>query len=110
MSFSLEFRLNACPICLICLDCQNEYGQKCSCQARKIEWKRKKDERDYMVDFCHKPLTQRGATNQKIALDSQFVNWVFANISPHIELPSSLNDVNICQNCMSKYHGKNKSI
>lgn len=108
MTFFLEFRLNACPICLICLDCQNEYGQKCTCQAREVKWKKKKDERDYKVDFFSKPLTQKGATNQKVLLDSGFVKWVFANVSSHIEL-SSQNNVNICLNCMNIYRGKNKS-
>ncbi|PKB97244.1 hypothetical protein RhiirA5_433483 [Rhizophagus irregularis] len=32
---------------------------------RVVVWKRKKVECDYVVDFCHKPLTQKGATNQK---------------------------------------------
>ncbi len=108
--FFLEFRLNACPICLICLDCQNEYGQKCTCQAREIKWKKKKVDRDYKVEFCPKPLTQKGATNQKVVLDSEFVKWVFANISSHIELSSSQNNVNICLNCMNTYRGKNKGI
>ncbi|RIA83362.1 hypothetical protein C1645_833949 [Glomus cerebriforme] len=86
---TLDFRLNACPICLTCLDCQNEYGQK----------------------FSRKPLTQRGATSQKVVLDSRFVDWFYDNISQNIELSSSLpNDfVNICQNCMSKYHEKEKT-
>ena len=42
MTLLLTFRLNACSICLICLDCKNVYGQNCTCQAREIEWKRKK--------------------------------------------------------------------
>ena len=85
MNFFLEFRLNACPICLTCFDCQSEYGKECICQAREIEWKRKKAERDYTVNFCHKPLTQKGATNQKVTLDKGFVDWLFANVSPHIK-------------------------
>ena len=89
MSFFLEFRLNACPICLVCLDCQNIYGQNCTCQARKVEWKRKKVERDYTVDFCQRPLTQKGATERKVGLDKGFVDWILANISSHIELSSS---------------------
>ncbi|CAB5377418.1 hypothetical protein RhiirA1_478504 [Rhizophagus irregularis] len=81
---SLKFRLNACPICLICLDCKNEY------------------------DFSPKPITQRGATTQKVALDSEFVEWVFTNVSPSIELSSSINNVNICQRCINKYRSKDK--
>src|ERR1043166_1930246 len=102
----LEFRLNACPICLICLDCQNKYGQSCTCQAREVKWKKKKIERDYIVDFRHKPLTQRGATKQKVVLDSEFISWISANISSCIEIPLSQDDVNICQSCMSGYRGK----
>ncbi|CAB4407410.1 unnamed protein product [Rhizophagus irregularis] len=102
----LKFRLNACPICLICLDCRNIYGQECTCQAREIVWKRKKVERDYVIDFCHKPLSQEGATNQKVVLDLGFADWVFANISSQIELLSIPNNVNICQKCMKGYHGK----
>ena len=97
MTFSLEFRLN-CPICLICLDCQNTYGQKCTCQAREVIWKSKKAERNCAVEFVHKPLTQKGATNQKVVLDSEFVDCVFANISKEIELLPTQNDVNICKN------------
>ena len=110
MSFFLEFRLNACPICLVCLDCQNIYGQNCTCQARKVEWKRKKVERDYTVDFCQRPLTQKGATERKVGLDKGFVDWILANISSHIELSSSPSIVNICQICMNGFREKNKSI
>ena len=110
MPYSLEFRLNACPICLTCLDCQDKYGQNCSCQARKLEWKRKKVERDYKVDFCQRPFTQKGATNQKTALDKEFIDWILANISPHIDLLSSPDNVNVCQGCMGGFRGKNKSI
>jgi hypothetical protein len=110
MTFFLEFRLNACPICLICLDCQNKYGQNCTCQARNVEWKRKKVERDYVVNFCQRPFTQDGATKQKVTLDKGFVDWVLANISPYIELSSPPNKVNICQDCMNGFRGKNKSI
>ena len=110
MNFFLEFRLNACPICLICFDCQSEYGKECTCQAREIEWKRKKVERDYTVDFCHKAFTQKGATNQKVTLDKGFVDWLFTNISSHIKILSPPDYVNICKNCMNKYRGKNKGI
>ncbi|GES72796.1 hypothetical protein GLOIN_2v1783223 [Rhizophagus clarus] len=110
MTFLLEFRLNACPICLICLDCQNIYGQSCICQAREIVWRRKKVERDYMMDFCHRPLTQKEATSQKVVLDSDFVEWVFANVSSQIKLSPVLNNVNICQKCMKGYRDKKNGI
>ena len=107
----LEFRFNACPVCLICLDCQKKYGQDCTCQARAVEWKRKKVERDYTVDFCHKPFTKKGATHQKVMLDSEFVSWFIANISLCIEISTLQNNVNVCQNCMSGYrHEKNKGM
>ncbi|GET64078.1 hypothetical protein GLOIN_2v1474136 [Rhizophagus irregularis DAOM 181602=DAOM 197198] len=63
----------------------------CTCQSREIEWKKKKIERDYTVDFCHKPLTQKGATKQKVALEIEFLNWFFVNASPHIELSPTPN-------------------
>ena len=110
MNFFLEFRLNACPICLACFECQSKYGKECICQAREIEWKRKKAERDYTVNFCYKPLTQKGATNQKVTLDKRFVDWLFANVSSHIKFSLPPNNVNICQDCMNKYRGKNKGI
>ena len=113
MTFPLNFRWNACSICLICLDCKNTYGQNCTCQAREVEWKRKIVDRDYMVAFCHRPITQTGATKQKCALETKFVDWFFANASPHIELSSFQNNVNICQSCISRYNGnriKNKGI
>src|SRR4051794_35775427 len=69
MSFSLEFYLNACSICLVCLDCQNIYDQNCTYQVRKVEWKRKKVKRNYTVDFCQRPLTQKGATERKVGFD-----------------------------------------
>ena len=109
MTFPLKFHLNACSICLICLDCKNVYGQNCTCQAREIEWKRKKVERDYSVDFCQKPLTQKGAAKHKVSLEKEFINWFFAN-APHIELSPPPSNVNICQNCISGYRGKNKGI
>jgi hypothetical protein len=110
MVFSLEFRLNACPICLICLDCKNKYDQTCTCQARVVEWKRKKIERDYTVDFRQKPLTQQGATKQKVVLDLGFVDWFFAKVSSQIEPSSFHNNVNICRSCISGYHSNNKSM
>ena len=100
---SLEFCLNACPICLICLECKNKYGQTCICKARELKYKRKKVERDYVVDFCPKPLTQKGATNQKVVLDNEFVNWALANISSYIKLLPFPNNINICHNCMNRY-------
>jgi len=110
MTFLLNFRLNACSICLICLDCKNVYGQNCTCKAREVKWRKKKIERDYAVDFCHKPLTQNGATKQKVSLETEFIDWFFANASPHIELSPSPSNVNVCQNCMSRYRSKNKGI
>ena len=74
MAFFLKFRLNVCSICLVCLDCENEYGKECICKARVIKWKRKKIEHDYTVDFYQKPLTQQGATKQKVILDLEFVD------------------------------------
>ncbi|CAG8718008.1 8711_t:CDS:2 [Rhizophagus irregularis] len=67
-------------------NCQNTYDQKCTCQAREVIWKRKKAKRNYAVEFVHRPLTQKGATNQKVVLDSEFVDWVFANISNFYQL------------------------
>ncbi|GES89437.1 hypothetical protein GLOIN_2v1787544 [Rhizophagus clarus] len=58
------------------------------------------------MDFCHRPLTQKGATSQKVVLDSGFVEWVFANVSSQIELPPIPNNVNICQKCMKGYRDK----
>ena len=44
-------------------------------------------------------------------LDSEFVSWFIANISPCIEISTLQNNVNVCQNCMSGYrHGKNKGM
>jgi hypothetical protein len=106
----LKFRLNACPICLICLDCEKQYGEKCTCQARKIEWKRKISDRDYEVNFCPRPFTQSGAINQKVALDFEFVKWASANISSRIELSPTPSNINICKSCMNGYHRKKKGI
>ena len=106
----LKFRLNACPICLICLDCKEKYGEKCTCQAREIKWKKKKVERDYVVNFCQKPLTQMGANRQKITLDSDFAKWILDRISLCIELSSIPNNVNICQKCVNEYRYINKGI
>ncbi|UZO08200.1 uncharacterized protein OCT59_028462 [Rhizophagus irregularis] len=104
MTHPLTFRLKICSICLICLDCKNLYGQNCTCQSREIEWKKKKIERDYTVDFCHKPLTQKGATKQKVALEIEFLNWFFANASPHIKLSPTptIKDKQLTQNETAK--------
>ncbi|GBC34456.2 hypothetical protein RhiirA5_428231 [Rhizophagus irregularis] len=107
----LNFHLNACLICLICLDCQSIYGQDCICQAKVVVWKRKKVKRDYIVDFYHKPLTQKGTINQKHSLDLEFVNWIFANISSKIDFSLIPNNVNICQKCITmKYRVKKNDI
>src|SRR5436190_21502086 len=78
--------------------------------SKKSRMEKKKVERDYTVDFCQRPLTQKGATERKVALDKGFVDWILANISSHIELSSSPSIVNICQICMNGFRGKNKSI
>ncbi|PKY62705.1 hypothetical protein RhiirA4_489678 [Rhizophagus irregularis] len=49
-------------------------------KAREVKWKRKKAERNYAVEFVHKPLTQKG-----------------------IELLLTQNDINICQKCILLY-------
>ena len=100
--------------CLSNLSCLfglwNEYGKECTCKARVIEWKRKKIERDYIVDFCQKPLTQQGVTKQKVILDLGFVDWFFTKVSPQIESSSFHNNVNICQSCINIYNSNNKSM
>ena len=55
-----------------------------------------------------KYFTQKGTTNQKILLDSEFISWLSANISLCINISPSQSDVNICQNCMNEYCGKIK--
>ncbi|GBB83344.1 hypothetical protein RclHR1_10070006 [Rhizophagus clarus] len=82
----LTFRLNVCSICLICLDCKICTAKTALASQEKLNGSKKKAERDYKIDFSHKPLTQKGATKQKVALETEFINWFFANASPHIEL------------------------
>ncbi len=110
MAFFLKFHLNAYPICLVYLNCENEYGKEYTCKVRVIEWKRKKIEHDYTVDFYQKPLTQQGATKQKVILDLGFVDWFFTKVSSQIEPLSFHNNINICQSCINIYNGNNKSM
>src|SRR4051812_18285199 len=83
MFFSLEFRLNACSICLVCLDCQNIWS-KLYLSSKKSRMEKKKVECNYTVDFCQRPLTQKDTTKRKVGLDKGFVDWILANISLHI--------------------------
>uniref|UniRef100_U9SYG0 Uncharacterized protein n=1 Tax=Rhizophagus irregularis (strain DAOM 181602 / DAOM 197198 / MUCL 43194) TaxID=747089 RepID=U9SYG0_RHIID len=69
-----------------------------SCQDQKIY------QMATMGYFCHKPLTQKGATKQKVALEIEFLNWFFANASPHIKLSPTptIKDKQLTQNETAK--------
>ena len=103
MDSSLNFRLNACPICLICLLCEKTFGKDCLCQPKEVVWKKKLVERDYKVEFRHQPLSKIGAAKQKIKLDLDFVTWFQSNIFPQLQIPPSQPDANICKVCINKY-------
>jgi hypothetical protein len=105
---SLDFRLNACPVCLICIVCNKIYGINCTCLAQKIVWKRKICDREYKVDFRHQPLLQSGATKQRIKLDTNFVSWFQSNISSQLKISLFQPDINICKVCIKKYEKDTK--
>ena len=75
----LQYRPNACPLCLTCLVCTEVYGKNCICPPKELKWQRKSNE--YKIDFRHKPLDTVAARKQKIKLDNVFVNWFHSNIS-----------------------------
>jgi len=75
----LQYRPNACPLCLTCLVCTEVYGKNCICPPKELKWQRKSNE--YKIDFRHKPLDTVTARKQKIKLDNVFVNWFHSNIS-----------------------------
>ena len=69
----LQYRPNACPLCLTCLVCTEVYGKNCICPSKELKWQRRSNE--YKIDFHHKSLDMVAARKQKIKLDNVFVNW-----------------------------------
>jgi hypothetical protein len=105
---SLQFRPNACPLCLVCLVCTKIYGENCICPYKELKWRRKSDE--YKIDFRHKSLDKVAAKKQKTKLDNEFVSWFHKNISPNLEISEEQHDANICRNCINKYDYYKRSI
>ena len=104
----LQFRSNACPLCLTCLVCTEVYGQNCTCPPKELKWKRKSNE--YKIDFRHKSLDMVAARKQKIKLDNLFVNWFHSNISLDLKISEDQHDANVCRRCINKYDYYKKSM
>jgi len=76
-SQTLKYRLNACPMCLICLKCDKFYGNLCSCEEITMYWSRNIQENK---KFRTKSLTQEST---KKRIDFEFVHqiWKFSQTS-----------------------------
>jgi hypothetical protein len=95
----LSYRLNACPLCLICLKCNKIYGNSCSCESIILYWSRNIENKNFRT----KTLTQEAAKKRSNKFDSEFVTWFWSNVSPNLEISLSLSIVNICKRCLNKY-------
>ena len=105
---SLQYRPNACPLCLICLVCAKTYGENCVCPPKDLKWKRKSNE--YIIDFRHRLLDQVAARKAKTKLDNIFVSWFHENVSPSLEISEEQHDANVCRKCINKYDYYKKSV
>lgn len=106
MSTLLKFRLNACPICLVCLICAKIYGKDCSCQPIKLDKKSKKGS-GYQISFYSKYFTRTGASIKKVRYDQEFVDWT--KNSTKVEIPKNQDIINMCQKCAKNYDQHNQS-
>ena len=98
----LSYRLNTCPLCLICLHekCSKVYGESCICQLTTIYWGRNVKE---YINFHTKSLTYDVVKKKNTKFDPEFATWFWANISPHLEISSSQSLINLCKKCLNKY-------
>lgn len=104
----LQYRPNACPLCLICLVCTEVYGKNCICPPKELKWQRKSNE--YKIDFRRKLLGTVEARKERTKLDNVFVNWFHNNILPDLEIPEDQYDVNVCRRCINKFEYYKKSM
>jgi len=100
MEPKLNYRLNACPLCLTCLKCNKIYGDLCSCEATVLYWSRSIEENK---KFRTKTLTQEAAKKRSNKFDPKFVSLFWSNVSPNLEISLSLSIVNICKRCLNKF-------
>ena len=100
-SSKLIFRLNACPVCLICIECNELYGKLCECDAKELQWNKNKE--GYEVEFRHKLLKNLTLKKRNLKYDPLFVSWFYQNISANIEISEQQTDINICYKCNNKY-------
>lgn len=102
---TLEYRPNACPLCLICLVCTKSYGKDCTCPFKELKWQRKSKE--YQLDFrnklLHNKVSERRENKDKGKFDPEFVNWFRNNIQPGLKIPGDRYNVNVCKKCINKY-------
>ncbi|CAG8689151.1 2932_t:CDS:2, partial [Funneliformis mosseae] len=96
----LQYRPNACPLCLTCLICTEVYGKNCICPPKELKWQRKSSE--YKIDFRHKYLIWLRPENKKIKLDNVFVDWFYSNISPDLEISEDQHDANVCRKSLNQ--------
>ena len=106
----LTYRLNACPICLICIEYNELYGKSYKCNVKELQWN--KNNNEYKVDFQYKilkdlSLKKQNPRNSKF--DPLFVSWFLQNISSDIKISEQQSGVNICRKCLNKYDYKRRS-
>ena len=97
---TLSYRLNACPLCLMCIKCNKTYGDSCTCESIIIYWGRNIEE---TKNFRTKTLTPEAAKKRSNKFDPEFVAWFWPNVSPKLEISSSQSIINICKSCLNKY-------
>ena len=99
MEHTLSYQMNACPICLICLKCNEIYGTSCFCEPIIMHWSRNINESKV---FRTKTLTQEAAKKRNNTFDPEFAFWFWSNVSPNLEISSSQSLINICKSCLNK--------
>jgi hypothetical protein len=102
---ALQYRPNACPLCLICLVCTKSYGKDCVCPFKELKWQRKSNE--YQLDFrnklLHNKVSERKEIKDRRKFDPEFVSWFRNNIQPGLKIPGDRYNVNVCKKCINKY-------
>lgn len=100
MEDKLSYRLNSCPVCLVCFKCDKIYGDLCICESIIMYWGRNVSE---TKKFRTKTLTKEAARKRSNKFDPDFVAWFWSNVSPNLEISSNQPLVNICKSCLNKF-------
>jgi hypothetical protein len=103
MEHKLSYRLNSCPVCLVCLKCDEIYSDLCICESIIMYLGRNINETKKFHTKTLNQLNQEAARKRSNKFDPEFVAWFWSNVSPNLEISSNQSLVNICKGCLNKF-------